>query len=111
MQMSPEYFLATTAHLESKGFARQTIEDPAEMLGGCVVGVMRQVLERGDRKLIFDLVRDQGGGVRYFLELDWSGASTFSLQLDTWKHWPDRLEVKFVATPDTGLALSIRLRW
>lgn len=111
MQMTPEYFLATGLHLEGQGFARTIEEDPTELLGGKVVSATRQRLVHEARRLVFDLVRDAAGHVRYFLALEWNGASTFSLPLDSWKYWPDRLEVKFSATPDTGESLSLRLRW
>ena len=106
MKMSHDYMRETAAALTAFGFALETTEsDYGDGARGS-----RYVLRRERETLTFETVVHPTEGERYFLEIEaFHGLRTFSLPLDSWKHRPGRIEVKYYALPGTGRALSFTL--
>ena len=106
MEMSHEYMRETADALTGFGFALETAE---EDYGEGVRGT-KYVLRRPEEELTLETVEHPEEGETYFLEIGaFHGLKTFSIQLDSWKHRPDRIELKYFSLPGTGRSLSFTL--
>ncbi|MBV1860512.1 MAG: hypothetical protein KUG77_19020 [Nannocystaceae bacterium] len=108
-----------------------TTEDLAKAASGLVEAGFQAVVERDDKrrddKLVFERVRwTLTRGEHEALELEalsypddteafflrivrFHGIRSFSFPLDSWKLWPERIEFKYYAHPETGQGLAFTL--
>ena len=107
MKMSPEYLEETARHLASAGFQ---IEQTNTDYGDDVLGTTF-LLTRPDESVELEHVLHPDGSTRYYFALDFHGLKARSFPLDTWRHWPDRVEFKLRVHPDlgSGFAFTIAL--
>jgi len=112
MEMSPEYALETARIMSERGYALET--DEKERIDGDVLrfkGVYYR-LSTAQQKLVLEVLHYPDAGVRYFLEItEYYGLSSFSFELDSWKHREDYIEFRYYTNPETGGALTFKLKF
>lgn len=112
MEMSHRYMSETAAALAGRGFS---LERRSMSLGDAPEGPVtceRFELRRGDaERLTLETVFHPDQTEKYYLQLEsWHGLSALTAPLDSWKLWPDRVELKLEAHPDTGFGFALVLR-
>lgn len=109
MKMSVTYMAETARAMESAGFELTAEERPLPGETDAVVHEFR--LHRGDDcRLVLQAI-EYPGATDYYLELEeYHGMTSFSFPLDSWKHFGDRVELKYYTHPATSLGLSLTLR-
>lgn len=110
--MSDVYLGETAAFLESKGYQKETRssiygspEDPEH------ANSVQHILRKGDEEhFILEVVTHPSAPDRYFLEIcKFHTMRSQSFPLDSWKHFPDRVEFKYYVLDEAGLGLSFIL--
>ncbi len=107
MEMTPAYMAETAEFLRGEGYAL-SIDEQTYGAGAHAPKATCYTVQRGPAlHLVLETVHDVDGGVRYFLEIvRYFGLRSYSFPLDSWKHFPDRVEFKFIPKDATGLGLS-----
>lgn len=110
MEMSPEYAAETARVLEERGYDCLTSTE-RRMDGETLrYEATRYELTAPGRALILELLAYPDGEVRYFLEIaDYYGLSSYSFELDSWKHRDDYVEFRYYTNPETGGALTFKV--
>ncbi len=107
MEMSHAYMRETAEKMPRSGYLLKVSEKRYGDADGDALGT-RYLLSLGDDKLIeLEAVVHPEVPERYYLSLHrWHDLSITSYQLDTWKHFKDRVEFKFDINVRTGMGLS-----
>lgn len=111
MKVTTEYMEETTAAMVAAGF-RCDHEPLQKRRGETLVYEGHQwTLTRGPEiTLELQALRYPEGMERFYLRIvDYHGLESFSFELDSWKHWPDRVEFKYYPHSETGRGLSFKL--
>ncbi len=112
MEMSPEYALETVRIMSERGYTLETEE--MERIDGDVSrfkGVYYR-LGSAQQRLVLEVLHYPDTRVRYFLEIaEYYGLSSFSFELDSWKHHEEYIEFRYYTNPETGGALTFKLRF
>jgi hypothetical protein len=108
MEMSTEYFRESVTHLTRYGFvATEEVisygDDERQPIQSVRVILARGAVER----LALECVSRPVGDSLFYLEIEtFHGLRAPSFQLDSWKHWPDRIEFKYRSDPSTAEGLA-----
>ena len=113
MEMSRAYLEETVAAFTSRGWTEAVETERVGDAGDKDSFVRTQWrLDRPDKVFVLELVDHATEGERYFLEIvGFHGLRTYSLELDSWKHRPDRIEFKYLAHPELGMGPYFILDW
>jgi hypothetical protein len=112
MEMSPEYADETTAVMAEHGYTLNI--DKENRMDGSILRFesTRHQLRAENQQLILEVIRYPDGEARYFLEIArYGGLSSFSFELDSWKYRDDHVEFRYYTNPDTGGALTFKLKY
>jgi len=111
MEMSAEYLRETAERMRDEGGYELAVShrEPVSNDGEVVYHLTRYQLRKGDdRQLALECLEYEAGHVHFYAELLVAGpVRADCARLDSWKSWPDRVELKFYALPDTGRALAV----
>lgn len=98
----------TVNYLVSRGYALH--EEKASYGSPAAAEGEKYYLQWSDSYFVLETVTHQTTGESYFLEIkNHFGMRCTSFPLDSWKFFPNRLEFKFYAQPESGLGLSFVL--
>jgi len=112
MEMSPEYAMETARVMSERGYTLEVEEN--ERIDDDVLrfkGVYYR-LGADQQKLVLEVIHYPDQEVRYFLEIaEYYGLSSFSFELDSWKHREEHVEFRYYTNPETGGALTFNLNF
>ncbi len=97
MEMSPAYLQETAEHLAEKGYSLKAHQTEYGEANGTMF-----VLSRPNEQIDLEHVVHPDGSVYYYFALLFHGIKARSFPLDSWRHWPDRVEFKLRVHPDLG---------
>lgn len=101
----------TVAGMVAAGFEEELEVFTKERGDVLVYTARRWTLGKGPQvELELEVIEYPDGREAFYLALNrYHGLSSFSFPLDSWKLWPDRVEFKFYADPESGQGLTFEL--
>ncbi|MBX2867594.1 MAG: hypothetical protein KTR18_02910 [Acidiferrobacterales bacterium] len=112
MEMSPEYALETVKVMANRGYTLEVQEK--ERVDGDIVRFKGVYYHLGadQQKLVLEVLHYPSQEVRFFFEIvEFYGLSSFSFELDSWKHRDEYVEFRYYTNPETGGALTFKLKF
>lgn len=111
MEMSHAYMSETAKTLAENGFELGIETHDYGIEPGSILAT-RYVLRRDCETLVLETVDHPDDGELYFLEIvEFHGLSSASFRLDSWKHRPHQVELKYQPRQDGNGGLSLILRF
>ena len=112
MEMTPAYAAETADVLSSHGYTCDIDTEERRHDNDPVFTATRYRLSAPAQTLVLEVIIYPDDEVRYFLEIsDYHGLSSYSFELDSWKHRDGYIEFRYYTHPETGGALTLKIQY